>query len=106
ERVAPFRDAPLELHLGLQRRLRQIYLHALASRLDVSDVDEPRQRGRPEARERAAARVEREVIARPAIEVAGRHDPGVFPGQVPFLRTREGRLVPGVARVDRVPERV
>ena len=39
DRIAPLRNLPLELHLGLQCGLRQINLHAMACCLDVADVD-------------------------------------------------------------------
>ncbi len=61
--VAPLGDLPLELDLGQRRRLGQVDLDALAGRLDVADVDQAGQRRRPEPGDRAAAGVERQVVA-------------------------------------------
>ena len=104
--VAPLRDLPLELHLRQRRRLRQVDLHAVAGGLDVADVHQARERRRPEPRERPAAGVERQVIAGPLVEPARRHDPGVLAVEVALLRPRDRRLVPRVALVDGIAERV
>ena len=57
------RDLPLELDLRQHRRLRQIDLDAVAGGLDVADVHQARQRRGPQARDRAAAGVERQMVA-------------------------------------------
>ncbi len=92
---------------GERRGLRQVDLHALARRFHERRVDEPRERRHPEPRERTSARVEREVVARALVVPARAHHPAVGPVlQVALLRLRVRRLVPRVARVDRVAERV
>ncbi len=104
--VAPLRDLPLELDLRQHRRLGQVDLDAVAGRLDVADVHQPRQRRGPEPGDRAAAGVERQVVAGPLVEPARRHDPGVLAVEVALLRPRRRRLVPRMPPVDRVAERV
>ena len=101
EGVAPLRDLPLELHLRLERGLGQVDLDALAGRLDIADVDEPRQSGRPEAGDRPAAGVERQMIAGPLVEPARAHHPRILAAEVALLRPRDRGLVPGVLLVDR-----
>ncbi len=104
--VAPFRDLPLELHLRQHRRLGQVNLDAVAGRLDVADVHKPRQRRGPEPGDRAAAGVQRQVVAGARVEPARRHDPGVLAVEVAPLRPRRRRLVPRVVSVHRVAQRV
>ena len=70
-------------------------LTLLPGRLDVADVDEPAERRRPETRDRAAAGVEREMIAGPLVAPARRHDPGVLAVEIALLRPRGRGLVPG-----------
>ena len=104
--VGPARDLPLQLGLGEVGGLRQADEHARARCLHPSEVYLARERSDPEARERPATAVEGKVLPGPAVEPARRHDPGVLSAEVPLLRMREGRLVPGMALVDRVPERI
>ena len=60
--IAPLRNLPFELHLGLRCSLRQIHLHATPRRLDVADVDHPSERSRPQSRDRPSASVQRQMI--------------------------------------------
>src|SRR5947199_147446 len=53
-----------------------------------------------------ASRVERQVIARLGMEPPRRHHPGIFVVEVALLRSRDGRLVPRVALIDWIAERV
>ena len=103
------------LHLGIFHSklvagrvavLGKIDLHAVAGRLDVADIDESGERGGPETRDGAAAGVERQVVAGALVVPARRHDPGVLVVEVALLRARRGGLVPGMALVDRIAERV
>ena len=87
DRVGPLRDLPLERLLGRVRRLRQVDQHARAGRLHVRRLDLVRQRGRPQARERAAAGVEREVVAGALVVPARAHHPRVVAAvEVALLR--------------------
>src|SRR5262249_44274839 len=97
DRVAPLRNLPFELDLRQGGRLGQIDLDALASGLDVADVDEARERRGPEPRDRTAARVEREVVARTFVVPARRHHPAVVLLEILLLWPRRRRLVPGMA---------
>src|ERR1700733_10437791 len=77
----------------------------MASGLDVADVDQTGQRGRPQPGEWAAAGVQGQMIL--AVEPTRRHHPAVFAAvHVPFLRVRVGVLVPRMAPVDRITQRV
>ena len=79
----------------------------VARGVDVRRVDLVGQRRRPQARERAAAGVERQVVARALVVPARAHHPGVVAAvEVALLRLGDRRLVPRVALVDRVAERV
>ena len=69
-------------------------------------MDLVRQRRRPQPRERAAAGVHRQVVARALVVPARAHHPRVVAVEVALLRHRRRRLVPRVALVDRVAERV
>src|SRR5271155_3389094 len=104
--IAPLWNLPLELNLRLGSSLRQIDLYALARRLDVADIDQSRQRRCPQAGDRAAASVERQMIAGAFIEPARRHHPGVLATEVSFLRMRDSGLVPGMIFVHRISERI
>ena len=74
--------------------------------LDVADVDDAGERGCPETRDRAAAGVERQMIAGALVEPARRHDPGVFLFEVALLRPGEGALIPRMALIDRIAQRI
>ena len=107
DRVRPLRDLPLEVDLGRVRRLGQRHRHAAAGRVDVRRVDLVGQRRRPQPRERAAAGVHREVVAGALVVPARAHHPRVVAAvEVALLRLRDRRLVPRVAPVHRVAERV
>ncbi len=107
DRVRPPRDPPVQRRLRRLRRLRQRDVDAVPGRADEGRLDLVRERGRPQARERAAAGVEREVVAAPSVEPARAHHPRVVAAlEVASLRSRQRRLVPRVALVDRVAERV
>ena len=70
-------------------------------------MDLVRQRRRPQPRQRAAAGVHRQVVAGALVEPARAHHPRVVAAvEVALLRLRRRRLVPRVALVDRVAERV
>ena len=101
---AVFGDLPFEFDRALQGGLGQVDLHAVPGGLDVADVDEARQRRRPQPGQRAAAGVEGEVVG--AVEPARRHHPAVLVVHVPLLRVRVGVLVPRVAPVHRVAQRI
>ena len=103
------------LHLGIFHSnstsgsisgLGQIDLDAVAGGLDVADIDQARQRRRPEPGNRAAAGVECQVVAGSRVEPARRHDPGIVPLEVALLRAGKRGLVPRMAPVDGVAERV
>src|SRR6516162_3203690 len=66
--VAPLGNLPLEFDFGQRHGLWQIHLHAVSRGLEVTNVDQAGQRGRPETRDGAASGVERKVIARPLVE--------------------------------------
>src|SRR5580704_863852 len=100
--IAPLGDLPFKLDLGQGSGLRQIHLDARSGGLDVADIDQAGQSGGPEARDRATASVECEMVAGPLVEPTRRHDPGVLATEIAFLRTRYRRLVPGMMLVDRV----
>ena len=67
------------LHLGIfhsnstsgsEVGLGQVDLDAVAGRLDVADVDQAGQRGGPEAGDRTAAGVERQMVAGPLVDTS------------------------------------
>ena len=91
---------------GFRRRLGQVNLHAVAGGLDVADVHLAREGGRPEPCDGPATGVERQVIAGSLVEPARRHDPGVLVVEVALLRSRDRRLVPRVALIDGIAERI
>ena len=76
---------------------RRIFTVLSPGRFDVADVNQAGERGRPEARDRSAAGVQRQMIAGAFVEPARRHDPGVIAGEIALLRFRNGRLIPGMA---------
>src|SRR4029078_2781896 len=105
-RVAPPWYLPFEFHFGLHAGLRQLNLDALAGRLDVVDIDLIGERRRPQARDGAAAGVEREAIAGAFIEPARRHHPSVVALEVALLRTWNRGLIPGMPLIHRIAERI
>src|SRR5207302_6483216 len=92
--------------LGQQRGLGEVDLNAAAGRFDIADVYQAGERRRPETSDRSAAGIERQVVSGALIEPAWRHHPGVIALEVALLRARDGGLVPGMALVDGVAERV
>ena len=104
--IAPLGNLPLELRFGEKRSLRQIDFHAVASCFDVADVDEARERGRPESGDWAASGIERQVISSPLVVPPRGHDPGIFALEIALLRLGRGGLVPGMPFVHRVAKRV
>ena len=60
---------------GSMARLGQIDLDAVAGGLDVADVHQAGQRRRPEARDRAAAGVERQMIAGALVDTSAATSP-------------------------------
>ena len=106
DRIAPLRDLPLEFYFRKRYGFGQVDLDALPCRLDVADVHNARQRRRPEARDRAAAGVQRQIVFRPLVVPAGRHNPSVLLLEVALLRLGEGALVPRVALIDGVSQGV
>ena len=106
DRVGLLRDLPLEVHLRHEAGLRERHQDRVAGRLQVADVDQAGLRGDPLARERAAAGVARDVAVVALVVHARRDDPRVLVGEVARLRLGQRHLVPRVALVDRVAERV
>ena len=106
DRVRLLRHLPLELHLGRVRRPRQHHLDRLTGRLRVPEVDQAGLRRAPLARERPAAGVAAHVRVGALVVDPRRHDPAVLVREIALLRLRQRHLVPGVAPVDRVAERV
>ena len=106
DRVRPRRDLPLELHLRHEARLGEDHLDALARRLDVAEVDEAGLRRHPLAGERAAAGVVGDEAVVALVVHPRRRHPRVLVGEVARLRLGQRHLVPRVALVDRVAERV
>ena len=104
--VGPLRDLPFEFRFRFRRRFGQPDFHAMASGLDVTDIDQVRQRRRPETGERPAAGVESKMISSAFIQPARRHHPGIIPGKVALLRFRNRALVPRMTDVDRIAERI
>src|SRR5271165_5174553 len=100
--IAPLGNLPLELNLRQRSSLRQIHLDAVAGGLDVADVDQPSQRGGPEAGDGAASGIHRQMIASSLIEPARRHHPGIFPAEVTLLWPRNRGLIPGMVLVHRI----
>ena len=78
----------------------------LSGRLRVAEVDQAGLRRNPLAGERAAAGVRRDVGVVALVVYPRRGDPAVLVRPIALLRLRQGRLVPGMALVDRVAERV
>ena len=82
-------------------------LHAvIAGRFDVANIHQTCERRRPESRDRAAAGIQRQMIAGALVEPARRHHPGVFAGEVALLRSRNRRLIPRMPPIDRIAERI
>ena len=106
DRVGLLRDLPLQLHLGLGGGPRQDHLDARPRRLRVAEVDQPGFRRHPLPGEGAAAGVGGDVGVGLVVVDPRRGDPAVFVAPVALLRFRQCRLVPRVALVDRVPQRV
>ena len=99
------RDLPLEAHRGLERGLRQVDLNAVAGRLDIAaHVDEPGQRRGPQPGERAATGVEREMIL--TVVPARAHHPAVLVVKIPLLGMWVCVLVPRMAPIDRIAQRI
>jgi hypothetical protein len=106
ESVAPLRNLPLKLDFRFGRRPGQQNFHAVAGSFDVTDIYEVRERGDPEPGDRAAASIEREMIAGALVKPAGRHDPCVVAVEVAPLRLRDRGLVPRMLLIDRIAERI
>ncbi len=106
DRVRLLRDLPLELHLGLRGGPRQDHLDALARGLRVAEVHQAGLCRHPRARERAAAGVAGDVGVVALVVDSRRGDPAVLVLPIALLRLRQGHLVPWMALVDRVPQRV
>src|SRR5262249_31063156 len=86
--------------------LRPIVLYAVPRGRDVSDVYQPGQRRGPETSDGSAAGVQSKMVAAARIEPTRRHDPGVIALEVALLRPGNRRLVPRMALIDRVAERI
>src|SRR6185312_8706579 len=104
--IAPFGYLPLELDFRKRGSLREIDLHALSSRFDVSAIHQPGECRCPKTRNGAATSIERQVIARALVIPAGRHDPGVFPVEITLLWPWNGGLIPGMALIHRIAQRI
>ena len=86
--VAPLRESSIRNSTsGLVAVLGRLKIDAGPGRLDVADVDQSGQRGGPQAGERSAAGIEREMIL--AVVPARRHHPTILVVEVPFLRLWE-----------------
>src|SRR5688572_24641862 len=70
------RNVPLQLDRTLQRRLRQVDLHAVARRLHVTDIHQLRESRTPESGERTTTGVEGEIVL--AVVPPRRHHPAVL----------------------------
>ena len=68
--------------------------------------DQLRERSRPKTRDGAATGIHRQMIAGALVEPAWRHHPGVFVGKIALLRFRDRRLIPRMAAINRVAERI
>ena len=106
DRVGLLRDLPLQLHLGHEAGLGQRHQQRAAGRLEHRQVDEAGLGRHPLARERAAAGVAGDVAVGALVVDARRDDPRVLVVEVARLRLGQRHLVPRVALVDRVAERV
>ena len=84
-------------------RLRQVDFYAAARRLDITDIDQSGQCGRPETRDRAAAGIERKIIARALVVPARRHHPRIVALEIPLLWSGVSRLIPGMPLVHWLP---
>ncbi len=105
DRIAAVRrNLPFQGDRALQRGLGQVDLHAGSGGFDVTDVHQPGQRRRPQARQGPTSGVECEMVL--TIEPAGGHHPAVLVVQVALLRSRVGVLIPRVAPVDRIAQRI
>ena len=82
------------------------HLDRVAGRLRVAEVDLAGLRRAPLAGERAAAGVGGDVAVVALVVHPRRDDPAVLVVEVALLRLRQGHLVPGVALIDRVAERI
>ena len=91
---------------GMKPVFGQHHLQALAGRLQVAEVDQAGLRRDPLAGERAAAGVVGDERAVALVEHPRRRDPRVLVGEVARLRLGQRHLVPRVALVDVVAERV
>src|SRR5215469_15249609 len=99
--IAPLWNLPLEFDIRLHGRFRQIDLHAMTGRFDITDIHLSGQRGRPQARDRSAAGIEREIFAGALVVPTRRHDPRVVLGEIALLRAWRGCLIPRMALVDK-----
>src|SRR5438067_2471704 len=78
----------------------------MAGGFDVANVYQARQSRSPETSQWSAPGVERQVIARALVEPARRHYPCVFIFKIALLRPRYSALIPGMALIDRVAQRI
>ena len=65
--VAPLWNLPFELDFRFEGSPGQVDFYAVAGRLDVADINLAGKRRGPEARDRSAAGVEREIVAGPFV---------------------------------------
>ena len=66
----------------------KIDFDAVAGGLDVADVHDARQCRGPEAGDRSATGVERQMVSGALVEPARRHHPCVLAGEIALLRSR------------------
>ena len=105
QRVRPLRNLPLEGHGPRKNALGQVDLDARSRCLDVAvHVDQARKRRRPKPSDRAATRIECEMVL--AVVPARGHDPAVLVRKVALLGRRLRVHVPGMPAIDRVTERI
>src|SRR3984957_9171769 len=106
DRVAPLWNLPLKLYLWFRHGLGQINLDALSGRLDIADVNKTCQRRRPETRDWAATGIKCQIVFRPLVIPTWGHNPGVLIFEVTFLWLGESALIPGMALIDRIAQRI
>src|SRR6185437_4747414 len=104
--VAPLRNLALEGGLWQRSALGQIDNHAVSGSFDVADVYQAGKSRGPQTRNRATTGIEWQMVVGALVKPPRRHHPGVLSSEIALLWSWNRRLVPGMAFIDGIAERI